>query len=160
MSEEQKPWTFVEPEGRFSFRVPQGWAIDPSGQRGARIIVFAPDVDENFRANVNIVLQSLSPLTRDEYLTASRLQIRKMNNLATLPVDEPAPHFPGWHVLEWTTREAPSPIRVRQLIAFAGSEVFVVTAMATAASFDHYESVFRVLLDSFQVVGCPDPNAP
>ena len=66
-----------------------------------------------------------------------------MSNLATLPVDEPALHFPGGRMLGWTTWESPTPIRTMQLIVFTGPDVFVVTAMAAVASFERYESAFR-----------------
>ena len=153
MSDNQEPWVYIDPGGKFSFCVPHDWAVDPTGQRGACVFTFGPNIDDGFRANVNIVVQPLSPLTHDEYLTLSRLQIRKMGNLARLAVDEPALRFPGGRVLEWTALEASPPIRTRQLIAFAGPEVFVVTAMATAASLDRYEPLFQVMMDSFRCAG-------
>jgi hypothetical protein len=96
------------------------------------------------------VVQDLSPLTLAEYLTLSRLQLKKLSNMATLPVDEPSQRFPVGHVFEWVTWEAPIPVRGRQLIAFRDGRAFVVTAMATASSFDRYKATFDAVLDSFQ----------
>jgi hypothetical protein len=98
-------------------------------------MLFAPEVDDNFRANVNVIVQELAPWTPEEYVTISRLQLKKLSNLAALPVDGPAPRLPGSWLLEWTTWEAPIPVRGRQLLAFRAGRAFVLTATATAASF-------------------------
>jgi hypothetical protein len=138
--------TRVDP---YSLPVPPGWFADRSGREGSSVVLFSPTVEDNFRANVNVVIQDLAPLTQDKYLTLSRLQLRKLSNMPTLPVDEPSQRFSGGHVFEWVTWEAPTPVRGRQLIAFRDGKAFVVTAMATAASFDRHKPIFDAVLESF-----------
>lgn len=149
----QQPNVFMDPAEHFSLRVPEGWSADTSGQQGESVVLFGPTVDDDFRANVNVIVQEIAPWTPEEYVTLSRLQLKKLSNLATLPVDEPAPRLPGGWVLEWTTWEAPIPVRGRQLIAFRAGRAFVVTGTATAASFARHEPLFRAVFDSFQFLG-------
>jgi hypothetical protein len=137
--------------GTFSLHVPPAWSADRSGREGSSVVLFSPTVEDGFRANVNVVVQDLAPLTQDEYLTLSRLQFKKLSNTASLPVDEPSQRFPGGYVFEWVTWEAPTPVRARQLIAFRDGKAFIVTAMATANSFDRYKATFDAVLESFEL---------
>ena len=141
---------FVEPTERFSLSVPEGWLLDTSGQQGSRVVLFAPGVEDSFRANVNVVVQDLTPLSRDEYITLGRLQLKKLSNLAALEVDQPASGPLGGHWLGWSTWEAPIPIRARQLVVFREQQAFVITAMSSSASFPGYELLFRDILESFK----------
>ncbi len=151
MATVQQAKVFVDPTERFSLCVPEGWMVDTSGQQESRVILYAPTVDDDFRPNVNLLLQAVPPLTPAEYITLGRLQLRRMSNLVKLPVDEPVSRLAGGWVLEWTTWEAPIPVHGRQLIAFRGEKAFVLTAMATAKSFERYEQLFHTVLDSFQL---------
>ena len=136
----------------FSLPVPSGWSADRSGREGSSVVIFSPTVEDNFRANVNVVVQDLAPLAQEEYLTLSRLQLRKLSNMATLPVDEPFQRLPGGHVFEWVTWEAPIPVRGRQLVAFRDDKAFIVTAMATAGSFERHKPTFDAVLESFSLL--------
>ena len=68
-----------------------------------------------------------------------------------LPVDEPSQRFPSGHVFEWVTWEAPIPVRGRPMVAFRDDKAIIVTAMATAASFEWHKATFDAVLESFEV---------
>ncbi len=150
MTHEQTPKIFVDPDEGFSLHVPEAWMVDTSGQQGSRVVLYGPTVEDTFRANVNVVVQDLAPLSPDEFVSLSRLQLKKLSNMATLPVDEPSPRLAGGHVLEWTTWEAPIPIRGRQLLAFNADQAYIVTALASADSFPLHEPILQAVLDSFE----------
>jgi hypothetical protein len=151
MLDEQLSQSFADPAAPFSLHVPPGWTADRSGREGSSVALFSPTVEDNFRANVNVVVQNLAPLTQEEYLTLSRLQLRKLSNTASLPVDESWHRLPGGHVFEWVTWEAPIPVRGRQLIVFRDGKAFIVTAMATAGSFERHKAVFDAVMESFEL---------
>ena len=70
---------FAVPESNFSINVPHGWSADRSGREGSSIVLFSPTVQQ-LRANVNVVVQDLAPLSQEEYLTPdARLQLRKLS---------------------------------------------------------------------------------
>ena len=69
MLDTQSSQIFTTPLATFSLHVPPGWSADRSGREGSSVVLHSPTVDDNFRANVNVIVQDLSPLTQEEYLT-------------------------------------------------------------------------------------------
>ena len=62
----------IVPVAPFSLHVPPDWSSDRSGREGSSVVLYSSTVDDNSRANVNVVVQDLSPLTQDEYHARNR----------------------------------------------------------------------------------------
>lgn len=144
-----EPRVFVDPDIGFSLKIPKGWLVDTSGQRGSKVILYHPDVEEDFRANINVLIHELGPLTADEYLTLSRLQVKQLTGFAQLPTDAASTDRPDTHIFEWMTDRATPPIRVRQVVVFSESRAVTVTATALLDRFENYRAEFGQVLDSF-----------
>jgi hypothetical protein len=142
---------FIDPALGFRVGIPKGWLVDTSGQQGTKVILYQPDADQNFRANVNVVLQDLGPLCPDEYLMLSRLQLKQLTGFPRLPTDAPADSRVNAHVFEWMTDRATPPVRVRQMVAFAGPTAITVTATASLDRFENHRAEFGEVFGSFRL---------
>ncbi|QDU94345.1 hypothetical protein [Lignipirellula cremea] len=67
---------FEDPEKLYQLSISSDWLADTSGRSGARVAFGAPDAVMGFQANVNVVMQHVPPLTQEEFLTLSRLQLK------------------------------------------------------------------------------------
>lgn len=142
---------YCDVEQQFGVRIPLHWLADTSGRAGTRVAFVSPESVMGFQANVNVIAQYVPPLTRDEYLTLSRLQLKLAARATELPVDEPDQKSSVFHVFEWTNNQAPIPVRVRQQIFFSDRKAFVVTATALESNFEEYRATFQSVFDSFKV---------
>jgi hypothetical protein len=145
---------FVDKETLFSLDVPDGWLIDTSGQRGSKVLLLDPQSEDKFRANVNVVVQNLDPLTAEEFLTLSRLQLKQLSGRSELDLDAPAEQPRGGRVFEYTVQRpqiAPIPLKVRQVIYVDKEQAYIVTGTATLARFEFHCKDIESVLESFQV---------
>jgi len=136
-SNSSEPRVFIDPDTRFSIQIPNGWQVDTSGQQGSKLILYHPHVEENFCANINVLAHDLAPLTRDEYITFTRLQLKQLTGFAQLPVDAAATDRDNGHIFEWMIDQPPYPVRFRQLIAFDQSRAFAISATAPLDRFEN-----------------------
>lgn len=144
--------TYADPETLFTVQVPPGWALDTSGQSGARAILYHPEVWSGFRSNVNIVVQPLGALTSDEFLTLTRLQIKQLTGQQHPERDTPSTEPPGGWVIEYAANfGASAALRVRQDIHCSAGRVFVLTATAPDENFARCASAFHQILHSFRL---------
>ena len=142
--------TYTDVESLFELEVPADWLADTSGQVGTRVAFISPNTETGFQANVNVVVNHIPPLTNDEFLTLSRLQLKQMARLAKLPVDEPCGERPGTHVFEWVNNQAPVPLTIRQQVFFSHNKAFILSATALASNFDDHRRTFQSIFFSFQ----------
>src|SRR3989449_8934440 len=64
---------YVNSNNRFSINPPSGWVVDSSGAFGTSVIFYGP-TEANFRANMNIIVESTS-LTLSAYVYAAKTQL-------------------------------------------------------------------------------------
>jgi hypothetical protein len=146
-----KPRVYVDQESLFSLHVPKGWLVDTSGQQGSRVILLHPMIENDFRVNVNVVVNAMGGLTIEEYLTLSRLQIKQLTGARQLAVDELARRPEGAHLLEWIVEIAPVPLKIRQVFLAKEPRIYLVTATAPLARFELHRSVLETVLESFHL---------
>ena len=145
---------FVDKETLFCLDVPDGWLVDTSGQRGSKVLLLNPQVEGNFRTNVNVIVQDFAPLTAEEFLTLSRLQLKQLSGRSELDLDAPAEQPRGGHVFEYTVQRpqiAPIPFKVRQVIYVDKGRAYIVTGTATLVRFEFHRNDIESVLESFQV---------
>lgn len=147
--------TYTDPQELFELQVPVDWLQDASGQMGTRVVFMSPQIDSGFKANVNVMINQIAPLTRDEFLILSRLQLKMASGAAKLPIDQAAEQPPGTHVFEWINKQAPIRLRVRQQVFFAGERAFVLSATAPAVNFKTYLDTFESIFRAFRVKDNP-----
>src|SRR5262249_48519001 len=145
--------TYVDQAMHFSLAVPDGWLVDNSGRQGPRVIFFNPIPEDNFRANITVVVDSLSPLTPEEYFMLNRLQVKRLSGNSRLLLDEPAWAMEGAQIFEWTALQmGPIPLKFRQLGVVARGRGYAVTCTAPLHRFETYRGEFEATLDSFRMI--------
>ncbi len=145
---------YTDSESGFAVGVPGGWRMDTSGLLGSRLVLFAPEAPGDFQPNVNVTLQDLGGISRDEFLTVTRIQLKQFAGSPRLEADTPTA---DGHVFEWTTRRPPFPLHGRQVIVFGAGRCYVVTATARADGFDRLRPEFEEVLASFRVLNRAPP---
>jgi hypothetical protein len=134
----------------FVILVPTGWTVDSTGLQPVRVILYEPSAAKGFRANINVIVDSIGPTTAEEYLALTRLQVAQMSGRPRLHVDQPDQVKDRW-LLEWHARMGAMHIKVRQLIVFRRGSALVVSATALYDRFSEYRPAFEAALDSFRV---------
>ncbi|MBI1916063.1 MAG: hypothetical protein HYS12_15220 [Planctomycetes bacterium] len=153
-----KPRAYFDPDTLFSLAVPPGWLVDTSGQQGSKVTFFCPEVEDNFRTNVTVVVQPLAPLTPEEFVTLSRLQIKQLSGNSRLAVDQEEDRPAGARTFEWTALKLfPIPLRFRQRIVVDRGMTYGVICTAPMHRFEDYRELFDATLSSFHI---HDPNEP
>jgi hypothetical protein len=145
------PRQFVDPDTLFGIDVPRGWFVDSSGQMESRVILLHPQVKENFRTNINVIVPPLGHLTQQEFLTLTRLQIKQISEFQ-LVADRPASELPGAHLLEWVGQPSAILLQIRQLLVPASGKVYVITGTALQSQFEEHRAIIESTLNSFRLL--------
>lgn len=144
--------TYVDPETLFSITIPSGWMLDTSGQQGSKLLLYHPTISGSFRANVNVMVHDIGPLTHEEYIQFNRLQLKLLSGKSSLSVDEPYGPREAAHLFEWKVHRpevGPVPLVIRQLIQISNKRAFVVTSTDALSSFDAHRKEFEEIMKSF-----------
>jgi hypothetical protein len=155
------PFTvLVAPQTHLSIDVPPGWLVDASGKSGTLFYLWLPPMSGGFSPNVNIIVQPLGALTRDEWLTLSRLQIRQQAGATALSADEASPNSLPSNVVEWLGPPAPVRLWFRQRILWLTDAAVVLTATAPAAAFEGLRPVLAATLESARLERTASAEGP
>lgn len=143
---------YSDPEKLFHLKIPSDWLAETANRFGVRIAFLSTEAAQGFHANVNVIVNEVPPLTTEEFLTLSRLQLKQLSGLVTLPVDKQIahPNSAQAHLFEWTNPRAPNLLTMWQLVVFAASKALILTATALAESFDKYRHTFETIFRSFE----------
>jgi hypothetical protein len=148
---------YADAESGFALGVPAGWRVDTTGLLGSRLILFAPAAAGDFQANVNVTVQGLGGVTRDEFLTVTRIQLKQFAGTPRLEMDAPAAEPAGGHAFGWTSHRHAVPLRGHQVLAFREGWCYAVTLTARPEQFERLRLEFEEILRSFQFI---DPTPP
>jgi len=140
---------YPDPEGQFKVEVPNEWLLDASGQAGVRVAFVSPHQQSEFRANVNVVVQHVPPLTKEEYVLLTRLQLKQLSQQASLNRDELLDS--GAYVFDWINHQSPVPVWVRQQVFFSTSKAFTLTATCILGQEKELVATFDSILNSFEI---------
>ena len=140
--------TYSDPSERFEIKVPQNWLAENLQQAGVEIAFLSPEDNVDFRSNVNVVVQHLSPLTKQEYILLNQLQIRHMLRSNSLERDQLIES--GAHVFEWEN-QIPLPLWIHQRLFFGEDLVFTVTSTCLAGEKKQLSDTFEAISDSFRL---------
>ncbi len=140
---------YVDSETLFSLHVPPGWLVDTSGQQGARVLLLSPTLEANFRPTLNVLVQDLRCLTKQEFLTLTRLQLKLFTGQPRPDRDEQFPGLPGAQVLEWTASLNGMTLTMCQLLVISGGKAYILTGTAPADCLARYRMAFQTVFGSF-----------
>lgn len=143
---------YEDPDGRFVCEVPHDWLVDTNTQGNVAVAFICPEEERGFRANVNVVVDHVPPLSVDEYIALCRLQLKRACGKPVLPVDEPNLDRSNLHIFEWINRLSPIELQVLQNLHFSRSKAFTVTATAPATTFRDYRDSFETTFASFRIM--------
>lgn len=143
---------YMDVSGFFSLTVPADWLAETAGQPSGNVIFLLPKMMGSFRANLNISVQPLAPLSREEFITLSRLQLKHFSGNCGLSRDESLCGLEPAHLFEWVTAHLPpTPVHGRQLLYFDHLRAYVLTAMAAVDQFESFRPEFEAALSSFRL---------
>jgi hypothetical protein len=149
-----EPTPFASKKGMFEMSVPDSWSIDESGSFGTLASMNNPESDidgENkFIANINVVSETASGATLEEYLNASKEILNKSFTDYQL-VNETRVDLHGTPgiLLEAKYNMGVYVLHNMQLMTINKDIAYVITATALDSVWDKYKNIFQSSLSSF-----------
>ena len=140
---------YVDPETLFALSVPPGWLVDNSGQQGAKLLLLCPQMEGTFRPTLNVMIQDLGILTKDEFLTLTRLQLKLLTGQPRPQRDELYAGLPGAQILEWSATVNDLPLTMCQLLVVAARKAYVLTGTVPTERLPQYRMAFHSVFASF-----------
>ena len=140
----------------YSIRYPSTWDFDNSGRMGMALQIFSPltSADDNFRDNVNLVIQDLSGQTvktLDQYTQLSVSQIKAMMTdseiLSSVRLIRDGKEF---QMVAFKAVQGQFKLMFVQYYLIKEKMAYVLTLTFEADKFDVYSEVGGKILDSFK----------
>lgn len=147
-------WKLLHENG-FSVQYPQDWTLDQSGQSGTTFIVLSQPIspDDQFRENVNLLIQDLSGLNMDltKYTEISLDQIKMMltNGNIIESVRRKANGLTFQKVV-YTGTQGVFKIYCEQYYWVRDNKAYVLTLTCETDQLDSYKVVGEKILNSFK----------
>ena len=142
----------------YSIRYPVTWAFDNSGHSGVILQIFSAQtsVEDNFRENVNLVIQDLSGQkvqTLDQYTQLSESQIKMfMTDSEILSSDKLTKDGQEYQKVIFTAVQGQFNLKSEQYYLIKGHLAYVLTLTCTKDTYDSYCEVGEKIMDSFKTV--------
>jgi len=139
----------------YSIRYPGTWAFDNSGQNGVILQIFSAQTspEDNFRENVNLVIQDLSGQkvkTLDQYTQISESQIKTlMTNSEIISSERLIRDGKEFQKVIFTAVQGQFNLKFEQYYLLKGNLAYLLTLTCVADKFDGYREVGEKILDSF-----------
>jgi hypothetical protein len=140
----------------YSIRYPGTWDFDNSGQNGVIFQIFSSQTsaDDNFRENVNLVIQDLSVQkveNLDQYTQLSESQIKTMmTNSVIISSDRFNRGGQEYQKVIFTADQGQFNLKFEQYYLIRGDLAYALTLTCVADKFDGFQEVGEKILDSFK----------
>jgi len=140
----------------YSIRYPATWAFDNSGQSGMKLQLFSAlsSAEDNFRENVNLVIQDLSGQklqTLDQYTQLSASQIKMfMTDSEILSSVRLTMEGQEYQKVIFSAVQGQFKLKFEQYYLIKGHLAYVLTLTCTADSYESYREVGEKILNSFK----------
>ena len=141
----------------FKINYPSGWTVDQSGTMGTEFFIFdAPTNDDDlFSENINLMLE-------DKWSDTTTLESYGNYNLELLPkyiqdykyISSELSQQNGTDVfkVEYTGASGTFKLHFKQVMAFKGDVIYIVTFTMEQNQVEVYESTAENILESFKIV--------
>lgn len=154
-AKQDKEWAIHSGEG-YSIEYPSDWEVDLSGLMGVDLFLFSPIVDEQdlFRENVNILMQDLTgyDVTLDQYVDFSEEQIKTLITDSEIVSSERIKlNDTDCQKVIYTGKQGVYDLQYEQYYIVKNEKAFVLTLTCEQKSFDTYQEIGEMILNSFLV---------
>lgn len=135
---------------------PETWDFDNSGRTGVILQIFSvqSSVEDNFRENVNLVIQDLSGQkvkNLDQYTQISESQIKTlMTNSEILSSERLTRDGQEYQKVIFTAVQGQFNLKFEQYYLIKGHLAYALTLTCLADKFDGFREVGEKILDSFR----------
>lgn len=142
----------------YSIRYPGTWAFDNSGQNGVILQIFSAktSTEDNFRENVNLVIQDLSGQNvknLDQYTQLSESQIKMfLTDSEILSSNRLTKVGQEYQKVIFSAVQGQFKLKSEQYYLIKGHLAYILTLTCTKDTYDSYCEVGEKIMDSFKTV--------
>src|SRR5580658_2303971 len=144
--------TYTDKTYNYSIDYPQEW-VKTSISGGTAFLSLKDGPDDNFRENVNVLIQDLSghPMTLDQYTELTRNQIKQNYGDSAIISMQPATVAgQNAEVAIYNFKYQSRALKVKQYWFVKTQKAFVVTYTAVPDQFTRYDSTATRVMNSFR----------
>jgi len=151
----QTKWKNIETD-QYKISYPGDWSKTKNGYMNTELFIFsqADSDSDNFRENVNLIIQNLHGLnmTMDKFVEISEQQVKTMFTDAKIIVSERLKNnnIP-YHRLVYQARQGKFQLKFVQYFFIFKQKAFILTFTSEKAQFDNYYPVAKKILNSFRI---------
>ena len=140
----------------YSIEYPDNWELDESGIMGSSFFIFSSldSKDDNFRENVNLMIQDLSAmkLDLDAFVDLSKTQILSLMTDGKILEDERMKNGGNeFHKLIFKATQGQYNLKTIQYYFIKDKKAYVLTLTLTEDTFEKYQVVGDKILNSFMI---------
>jgi hypothetical protein len=141
--------TYQNEEHGFSLYYPEDW--EQTYAAGTTVAFASPDVDE-FRENVNVVVESCGDMGLEEYVAANKQSMPQIIPGARISNEKPV-EVHGREGYEWILRFSTQgfDLKDKQVCFVAHGKGYVLTCTALESTYDQYADTFHEMVYSFVI---------
>ena len=143
---EAKVWK--DPEYGFTLVPPPGWTLSDTAT--AQVSMSAPESQNGFAANINVMVQSAPGVTLDQYAEKSLEQAHRYKGKLQSQKDVEA-HGRKGRQLHLTATVKDRQLEILSTFYIINNRVYLITATASPDSFKDYLPVFEANAKSFKL---------
>ena len=141
-------------QNEYSVQYPSDWELDVSGQLQSTFILISPleSGEDNFRENVNLVIQDLAGQAIDlnRYTEISEEQVRTLlPNSSIMESKRVKDRTHEYHKLVYTGEQGGRELVFEQYYSVWKDKAYVITLTTTKTSTGQYKETGAKILDSF-----------
>ncbi len=147
-------WTEFKKEN-YSIKFPEDWTLDTTHLSGTAFIIRGPQSsdEDQFKENLNLVIQDLSGLNFDLYnFTQLSEQIQNyMEESELIESERLKKGEQEYQHLIYTAKNADLVLRFEQYYWIINEKAYVLSFTAELTEFENYKDVSKRILDSFVI---------
>ncbi len=144
--EKEKVWK--DPEYGFTLTPPPGWTL--SHPASARLSMAAPESENGFAANINVMVQSAPGVTPEQYSEKSLKQAERYKGKLVSEKEVEANGRKG-RQLHMTVTVESRELEILSTIFAVNNRIYLITATALPGNFKKYQPVFEANAKSFKL---------
>jgi hypothetical protein len=143
-------------KGNFKISYPKGWTIDTSKKLGVDLFIFSPleNKDDNFKENVNILIQDLSGqgINLNKYKQITEQQLNDMPGISLFESSVLKSEKGEYYKITYAMTQGANRLKILSLCFIKNNNAYLATFAAVFDKYDQYRNIGEKILNSFTLI--------
>jgi hypothetical protein len=149
----QSKWKSLK-SANFKISYPSDWILEEDTQIGAKFVLYTPDNSDDFRENINLMIQDLTGygLDLDSYTEISKQQLPQIFEETKIVLSEKrTKNNQEYQRIIYSGRQAQFHLKFEQYYWVINDKAYILTLTCAKDQFDNYQKIGEKIMDSFQL---------